>query len=64
MQRGQGAGTASTLLFADDALLLDDEERELQRMVNDFCTVCVRQNIKVNLSTSEVLGFDRGNNKD
>ncbi|MCP4337615.1 MAG: reverse transcriptase family protein, partial [Desulfobulbaceae bacterium] len=48
------------LLFADDTVLLSDNEWELQGLVNMFRTVCERRNLKVNVGKSKVMVFERG----
>ncbi len=35
-------------LFVDDTVLLGESERELQRVVDEFYSVCVRRKLRVN----------------
>ncbi|WP_435316575.1 reverse transcriptase domain-containing protein, partial [Klebsiella pneumoniae] len=46
-------------LFADDTVLLAESEEELQRVVDEFCRVCERRKLKVNVSKSKVMVFER-----
>ena len=48
------------LLFADDTVLMSDNEWELQGLVNEFGTVCEKRNLKVNTGKSKVMVFERG----
>ena len=43
------------LMFADDAVLLGDEEKKLQRLVNEFERVCKKRKLTVNVKTSKVM---------
>ncbi len=36
-----------TCLFADDTMLLTESVGDLQRVVNEFCSVCKRRKLKV-----------------
>ena len=45
----------SSLLFADDAVLIADSEECLQRMVNEMGVVCGRRKLKVNVNKSKVM---------
>ncbi len=47
------------ILFADDAVLLSEDECELQGLVSEFGTVCRRRNLKVNANKSIVMVFER-----
>jgi len=49
----------NTILFADDTVLLAESEKDLQKLVNEFSTVCVRRKLKVNVSKSKVMVFER-----
>ena len=49
----------NTILFADDTVLLAESERELQRMVEVFDSVCKRRKLKVNVKKSKVMVFER-----
>lgn len=55
MERKQAA-----LSFADDAVFLGDEEGSRQGSVNEFDTVCERQNLMVNIVKSKIQMFERG----
>ena len=44
-------------LFADDTVLLAENERELQEVVNEFYNVCMRRKVKVNAGKSKVMLF-------
>ena len=48
------------LLFADDTVLMSDNELELQGLVTEFGTVCSKRNLKVNVAKSKVMVFERG----
>ncbi len=48
-----------TCLFADDTVLLAESEGNLQRVVNEFCSVCKRRKLKVNAGQSKVMVFER-----
>ncbi|MCP4271470.1 MAG: hypothetical protein GY781_05805, partial [Gammaproteobacteria bacterium] len=48
------------LLFADDSVLLSDDEWELQGLVSMFGAVCKKWNLKVNVGKSKVMVFERG----
>uniref|UniRef100_UPI003EBBE11F reverse transcriptase domain-containing protein n=1 Tax=Klebsiella pneumoniae TaxID=573 RepID=UPI003EBBE11F len=41
------------LLFADDTVLLSEDEWELQGLVNEFGRVCTKRNLKVNANKSK-----------
>ena len=43
------------LMFADDTVLLDDDEKALQRLVNDFGRVCRKRKLTVNVEKSKVM---------
>ena len=47
------------LLFADDTVLLSEDEWELQGLVNEFGRVCTKRNLKVNANKSKVMVFER-----
>ncbi len=40
-------------------MLLAESERDLQRVVNEFYSVCKRRNLKVNAGKSKVMVFER-----
>ncbi|MCP5003018.1 MAG: hypothetical protein GY941_03575 [Planctomycetes bacterium] len=46
-------------LFADDTVLMAESERELQRVVKEFDTVCKRRKLRVNVGKSKVMVFER-----
>ncbi len=48
-----------TCLFADDTVLLAESEGDLQRVVNEFYSVCKRRKLKVNAGKSKVMVFER-----
>ncbi len=48
-----------TCLFADDTVLLAESEGDLQRVVNEFFSVCKRRKLKVNAGKSKVMVFER-----
>ncbi len=48
-----------TCLFTDDTMLLAESEGDLQRVVNEFHSVCKRRNLKVNAGKSKVMVFER-----
>ena len=46
-------------LFADDTVLLAESERELQRVVDQFHSVCSRRKLRVNAGKSKMMMFER-----
>ncbi|KAK3893161.1 hypothetical protein Pcinc_003002 [Petrolisthes cinctipes] len=46
-------------LFADDTVLMAESERNLQRVVDEFQSVCKRRKLKVNVGKSKVMVFER-----
>ncbi len=48
-----------TCLFPDGTVLLAESEGDLQRVVNEFFSVCKRNKLKVNAGKSKVMVFDR-----
>ncbi len=46
-------------LFADDTVLLADSKRELQRLVDQFHSVCSRREPRVNAGKSKVMVIKR-----
>ncbi len=44
-----------TCLFADDTVLLAERGGDLQRVVNEFFSVCKRRKLKVNAEKSKVV---------
>ena len=49
----------SILLYADDAVLLAESERELQLLVDRFFMVCERRKLKINEKKTKAMVFDR-----
>ncbi len=47
------------LVFADDTVLLTESGRELQRVVDQFHSVCSRRKLRVNARKSKVMVFER-----
>ncbi len=47
-----------TCLFPDDTMLLEESEGDLQRVVNEFHSVCKRRKLKVNAGKSKVMVFE------
>ncbi len=45
----------NTMLFADDTILLEEREKDLQKLVNDFIKVCMWRNLKVTVGKSKVM---------
>ena len=52
------------LLFADDAALVADSEEKLCRLMSEFCGVCKRRKLKVNVGKSKVMRCSRYGNRD
>ncbi len=48
-----------TCLFADDTVLLAESEGDLQRVVNEFSSVCKRGELKVNAAKSKMMVLER-----
>ncbi len=48
-----------TCLFADDTVLLAESEGDLQRVVEEFYSVCKRRKLKVNAGKSKMMVFER-----
>ncbi len=46
-------------LYVDDTVLLAESEGDLQRVVNEFYSVCKRRKIKMNAGKSKVMVFER-----
>ncbi len=44
-----------TCLFTKGTMLLAESVGELQRVVNEFCSICKRRKLKVNTRKSKVL---------
>ena len=43
------------LLFADDTALVADSKEKLCSLVSEFCTVCERRKLRVNVAKSKVM---------
>ncbi len=41
-------------------MLIEENERDLQKLVKEFNIVCQRQKLKVNVKKSKVMVFERG----
>ncbi len=52
-----GVWSVLTCLFADDTVLLAESEGDLQRVVNEFNSVCKRRTLNVNAFKSNVLWY-------
>ena len=52
------------LLFADDTALVADSEEKLCRLVSEFCRVCKRSKLRVNVGKSKVMRCSRYGNGD
>ncbi len=48
-----------TCLFADDTMLLAESKDDLQRLVNEFYSVCRRRKLKVNAGKNKVKDIER-----
>ena len=51
-------------LFADDTALVADSEKKLCRLVSEFCRVCKRRKLRVNVGKSKVMRCSRYGNGD
>ncbi len=49
----------NSILFADDTVLIAENESDLQKLVIVFDTVCKRRKLKVNAGKSKVIVFER-----
>ena len=52
---GEEKWEVSQLLFADDTVLDPDSKKKLERLVEEFCRVCRRRKLKVNVAKSKVM---------
>ena len=52
----------SSLLVADDAVLIADSEECLQRMEDEMGVVCGRRNMKINANKSKVMKSSKSMN--
>ncbi len=48
-----------TCLSADDIISLAESEGDLQRIVNEFCSVCKRRKFKVHSGKSKVMVLEQ-----
>ncbi len=48
-----------TCLFVDNIVLLAESEGDLQRVVNEFYSVCKKRKLQVNTGKSKVMVFER-----
>ncbi len=56
----EGSGLVSgCLLFVDDTVLLTQSKRQLQRVVDQFHSVCSRRKLRVNAGKRKLMVFDR-----
>lgn len=46
-------------MFADDTVLLTEDEWEQQGLVSEFGNVCNKLNLKINATMSKILVFER-----
>ncbi len=51
--------SVAAYLFADYTMLLAESERKLQRVVDQFHSVCSRRKLRVNAGKSKVMVFER-----
>ncbi len=51
--------SVTVYLFADDKVLLAESEKELQRVVDQFHSVCSGRKLRVNAGKSNVIVFER-----
>ncbi len=45
----------NSILFADDTVLIEENESDLQNLVSVFDTVCKRRKLKVNVNKSKAI---------
>ena len=50
----------SSVLFADDAVLVAESEEDLGRLVREFDNVCKRRNLTLNVGKTKVMVMERG----
>ena len=48
-----------TCLFIKDTVLFGETEKEVQRVVDEFYSVCMRRKLKVKAEKSKVMVFER-----
>ena len=46
-------------LFADDTVLFTESEKELQRVVDEFYSLCTKRKLKVKVGKCKVMIFER-----
>ena len=51
--------SVAACLYVEDAVLLAESERELQRVVDQFNSVCSRRKLRVNAGKSKMMVFER-----
>ncbi len=51
--------SVTAFLFADDTVLLAESEKVIQRVVDQFHSVCSRRKLRVNAGKSKVMVFER-----
>ncbi len=51
-------------LYVDDTVLLTENERKLQRIVDEFYRVCRRRKLKMNVGKSTLMVFERARDFD
>ncbi len=59
MRSNREVWSVVTCLFVDDTVLLAESEGDLQRVVNEFYSVCKSTKLKVNAGKSNVMVFER-----
>ena len=57
-----GMFVINQLLFEDDTALVADSEDKLCRLVSEFCRVCERRKLRVNVGKSKIKRFSRYGN--
>ena len=53
LSANDGRFEINQLLFADDTALVADSEGQLCRLVSEFCRVCERRQLRVNVGKRE-----------
>ncbi len=59
MRLNEEVWSVVTCLYADDTVLLVESEGDLQRVVNEFYSVCKKRKLMVNAGKSMVMVFER-----
>ncbi len=49
----------NSILFADDTVLIAENENDLQKLVTVFDSVCKKRKLKVNVNKSKVMVCER-----